>query len=104
MSRRFALVNPRYDTRICRPIRNALPAMLLFSCLCAPSDLLADDSYAQTIAAVQPKMVKIYGAGGIRGLEAYQSGLIISEKGHVLTVWSYVLDTEDVAVVLNDGR
>jgi len=104
MSRRFALVNSRYDTRICRPIRNALPAMLLFSCLCAPSDLLADDSYAQTIAAVQPKMVKIYGAGGIRGLEAYQSGLLISEKGHVLTVWSYVLDTEDVAVVLNDGR
>ncbi|MAV38667.1 MAG: serine protease [Planctomycetaceae bacterium] len=53
---------------------------------------------------MQPKMVKIYGAGGIRGLEAYQSGLLISANGHVLTVWSYVLDTEDVSVVLNDGR
>ena len=104
MSRRFALFNSRYDTDRYRATRNALSAMLLFSCLCATSELPGDDSYAQTISTVQPKMVKIYGAGGIRGLEAYQSGLIISDKGHVLTVWSYVLDTEDVAVVLNDGR
>ena len=49
-------------------------------------------------------MVKIYGAGGMRGLEAYQSGMLISAEGHVLTVWSYVLDTDEVAVVLDDGR
>ena len=53
---------------------------------------------------VQPKVVKIYGAGGLRGLEAYQSGLVISGKGHVLTVWSYVLDADEVTVVLDDGR
>jgi serine protease Do len=51
----------------------------------------------------QPKMVKIYGAGGLRGLEAYQSGMLISAEGHVLTAWSYVLDT-DVTIVLDDGR
>ena len=43
---------------------------------------------------VQPKMVKIYGAGGFQGLEAYQSGMLISPEGHILTVWSHVLDTD----------
>ena len=55
-------------------------------------------------AEVQDKMVKVYGVGGIRGLEAYQSGFLVSGEGHVLTAWSYVLDTDDVTVVLNDGR
>ncbi|MDG2380304.1 MAG: S1C family serine protease [Pirellulaceae bacterium] len=57
-----------------------------------------------TISEVQPKLVKIYGAGGIRGLEAYQSGFLISETGHVLTAWSYVLDTDYITAVLDDGR
>jgi len=61
-------------------------------------------SFARTIQKVQPKIVKIYGAGGIRGLEAYQSGFIISSQGFILTVWSYVLDTDYINVVLNDGR
>ena len=64
----------------------------------------ADDSLAGLARAVQPKMVKIYGAGGLRGLEAYQSGMLISADGNVLTAWSYVLDSDDVAVVLDDGR
>ncbi len=59
---------------------------------------------AATIAQVQPKMVKIFGAGGFRGLEEYQSGMLISEHGHILTVWSHVLDTEEITVVLYDGR
>ncbi|MBN2217738.1 MAG: trypsin-like peptidase domain-containing protein [Pirellulales bacterium] len=53
---------------------------------------------------MQPKIVKVYGAGGFRGLEAYQSGVIISGEGHVLTAWSYVLDTDEPTVVLQDGR
>ena len=63
---------------------------------------------AQDLAAVsltvQPKMVKIYGAGGIQGLESYQSGFLVSKEGHVLTVWSYVLDTEFITTILDDGR
>lgn len=69
---------------------------------------LARDAYSagltDTIAAVQPKVVKIYGAGGFQGLEAYQSGMLISAEGHVATVWSYVLDTEEIHVTLDDGR
>jgi serine protease Do len=61
-------------------------------------------SLAETVTGVQPLMVKVFGAGGRRGLEHYQSGFLISPEGHVLTVWSYVLDTEAVTAVLNDGR
>jgi serine protease Do len=49
-------------------------------------------------------MVKIYGAGGFRGMEPYQSGMIVSPEGHILTVHSYVLDTDYITVVLSDGR
>lgn len=58
----------------------------------------------RTLAEVQPKMVKVYGAGGYQGMESYQSGFLISPRGHILTVWSYVLDTEYLSVTLADGR
>lgn len=61
-------------------------------------------SLFETIAATQPKIVKIYGAGGFQGLQAYQTGLLISPQGHILTVWSTVLDADPVDVVLSDGR
>jgi S1-C subfamily serine protease len=78
---------------------------LLFSILVVPTIARTNDvSFADVIAGVQPKIVKIYGAGGIRGLEAYQSGFLISPQGHILTVWSYVLDTDVVTVTLDDGR
>src|SRR5581483_1793783 len=57
----------------------------------------------QTIARVEPNIVKIWGAGGYRGLESYQSGILISAEGHILTVWSYVLDTDYITATLNDG-
>ena len=61
-------------------------------------------TFAQVVSEHQPKMVKIYGAGGLQGFEAYQSGFLISAEGHVLTIWSYVLDTDDVVIMLDDGR
>jgi len=63
-----------------------------------------NSSFAGVIDEVQPKIAKIYGAGGFRGLEPYQSGFLVSPEGHVLTVWSYVLDTDFITVTLNDGR
>ena len=78
--------------------------------LCLPSSLTLTRSTAvagslhDSIRSAQRKVVKIYGAGGVSGLEAYQTGILISAEGHVLTVQSYVLDTDDLAVVLDDGR
>jgi len=62
------------------------------------------DSLPETIDRTQPKIVKIYGAGGFRGLESYQTGILISPNGHVLTVYSHVLDTASISAVLADGR
>lgn len=90
--------------RLCRlPFAVTVTACLV--CLVMrTSDLQAAQSFASTIESVQPRMVKIYGAGGIRGLEPYQSGFLISAEGHILTAWSYVLDTESIMTVLDDGR
>lgn len=56
------------------------------------------------IDQVQPRIVKIFGAGGFRGLEEYQTGMLISPRGHVLTVFSHVLDTDEITATLYDGR
>lgn len=58
----------------------------------------------ETIAAAARKVVKVYGAGGVRGLEAYQSGVLVSPDGHVVTVSSTVLDADEIQCVLDDGR
>ncbi len=88
--------------------RHVRAVALAFACLLAGASIArASDGAASLVDVareVQPKVVKIYGAGGLRGLVAYQSGLLISGKGHVLTVSSYVLDSDEVTVVLNDGR
>jgi serine protease Do len=82
---------------------------LLYAASCAAfagllSASSAEAGIPEAIAGVQPKIVKIYGAGGLQKLEAYQSGFLISADGHVLTAWSYVLDADYVTVTLNDGR
>jgi serine protease Do len=86
-----------------RDFRFLRPALVAAAVLLALPSARAD-SLAPVVDAVQPKIVKIYGAGGVRGLEPYQSGFVISETGHILTVWSYVLDTDYITVTLNDGR
>ena len=73
-------------------------------CLLAAQSASAGPSLAKVSDQVQPKMVKIFGAGGVHGLEIYQSGFLISADGYVLTVWSHVLDVDEVAVILDDGH
>ena len=61
------------------------------------------NAQSDVVKAVLPATVKIVGSGGLRGLEAYQSGIIISSEGHILTAWSYVLDSE-ATVTTNAGE
>ncbi len=63
----------------------------------------AQPSLARSSSQVQDRVVKIYGAGGVGGLDAYQSGFIVSPAGHVATAWSSVLDVDPI-VILGDGR
>lgn len=76
----------------------------IVAAIAAPLPARAAGTLAGVVDELLPKVVKIYGAGGFRGLEAYQSGMLISAEGHVLTAWSYVLDTDQVTVTLHDGR
>ena len=56
-----------------------------------------------TAADVNRKMVKLFGSGGFRGLPSYGSGILISNKGLILTVANHLLDTQDLRVHLYDG-
>ena len=62
-----------------------------------------DDSFANVAEEVNKKLVKLFGAGGFRGLASYGTGVLISADGYVLTVNSHILDTRDLRVHLYDG-
>ena len=49
-------------------------------------------------------MVKLFGAGGFKGLPSYGTGILVSPKGHILTVNNHILTTVDLRVHLYDGR
>lgn len=65
---------------------------------------LALSEIHEIIAKGQPKMVKIYGAGGFQSLEAYQSGFFISGDGLLLTPFTPALDSEEILCVTHDGN
>ena len=82
----------------------ALVAVVIGLMLSAVPSVSADSPLGDVLNESLPKMVKIYGAGGFQGMECYQSGSLISADGHILTVFSYVLDTDEILVTLDDGR
>jgi serine protease Do len=67
---------------------------------CRAAEIPGEDNLERTLT----KVVKIFGAGGLHNLEAYGSGFLVSPNGHVVTVWSHLLDNGEVSIVLNDGR
>src|SRR5207302_996237 len=52
---------------------------------------------------VNNKLVKIFGAGGFRGVPAYGTGVLIYGDGHILTVASQMLETRDLRIHLANG-
>ena len=83
--------------------RSAVAALLLIL-FCGAAPLPGSAGESESIAAVQSKVVKIIGAGGLKGLHAYGTGFLVSAEGHIVTVWSHVLDGDVVTVVLDNGR
>jgi serine protease Do len=63
----------------------------------------AESSFAKVSDEVNTKLVKLFGSGGFRGLAHYGSGILISSDGYILTVYSHILDTQDLRVHLSDG-
>lgn len=76
--------------------------MILYTCQAV--GWCQSDGFEAAVEQVQPRMVKINGSGGFRGLESYQSGFLISPEGHILTVWNYVLDSDIIIATLHDGQ
>ncbi len=55
-------------------------------------------------ARVNQRVVKLFGAGGFRGVNSYGSGVLVTADGHILTVANQLLDTSEIVVHLSDGR
>lgn len=85
----------------CRRGLGVLLIVAVAICSGEPRVTMADDAVIELAART---VVKIYGAGGFRGLEAYQSGFLVSADGHVMTAMSTVLDSAEIDCVLDDGR
>ncbi len=106
----FALNSPRLQSSPVSPsvppcLRGHLPRLLaqaLCWLLLLSSFASADRPRAE--AEVQSKIVKLFGAGGLAGLQGYGTGFIISPNGHIATVWSHLLDSDSVSVVLSNGK
>jgi serine protease Do len=84
------------DVRVGAPL--AAAALLA---LAAP--VWAEGSFAKVAEEANQKLVKLFGAGGIRGLASYGTGILVSPDGYILTVYSHLLDTQDLRVHLYDG-
>jgi len=91
--------------RTSRSFKARIGLSVLFSSLTAalcPGQEIA--SLASVVDQVNPKVVKIFGPGGYRGINSYGTGILVSSDGYVLTVSSPLTDTTDLVVHLFDGR
>ncbi|MBI3824010.1 MAG: trypsin-like peptidase domain-containing protein [Planctomycetes bacterium] len=64
----------------------------------------AQESMTKTAVNVNKKMVKLFGIGGFKGLPSYGTGILVSEKGHILTVNNHILINPGILVHVYDGR
>jgi serine protease Do len=55
------------------------------------------------IQSGQQVVVKLFGAG-VGTLDSYGSGVLISESGHVITVWNHLVNNSYLNAVVFDGR
>jgi serine protease Do len=66
----------------------------------------SDESHPPAVgvaAKVFPTVVKVYGAGGFTGIPGYGAGVVVDERGFVLTAWSIALRTPSLKVTAADG-
>lgn len=77
-------------------------ALLAFALLAVPAT--AADPFGGVSDKVNARVVKLFGAGGFRGVANYGSGILISPDGHILTSATQMLDSAEIVVHLADGR
>lgn len=57
----------------------------------------------RTVDALLPSIVKIHGASGLATISAYATGIIVSDRGHIVTIDQIMLQADRTRVVLYDG-
>ena len=102
------------------PMRLALPFLagpfLAGLCAVSPAQVTrgGGDFYAfeerkpktkleKTIDRLLPSVVKVHGASGLKTIQAYSTGIVVSEKGHILTLDLILVQPDRTKVVLRDG-
>jgi serine protease Do len=64
----------------------------------------AQQPFTEAAQDVNKKMVKLFGAGGFKGMPSYGTGIVVSPDGYILTVNNHILNTADLRVHIHDGR
>jgi serine protease Do len=72
--------------------------------LMAVSATPAQQPLTPVLAEVNKKLVKLDGAGGFKGLPSYGTGILVSPKGHILTINNHIVATQDIRAWVYDGR
>lgn len=86
-------------------VRLTAIAVVALAAACAwQAQLGAQQPLTAVSREVNMKLVKLYGAGGFKGLPSYGTGILVSPNGYVLTVNNHILNTQDLRVHLYDGR
>ena len=80
-----------------------VPAIAIITTIGASDDVSANDRLPDTIRQRQDVIVKLFGAG-LGELDSYGSGVLISEQGHVATVWNHLINTGFLTAVTADGH
>ncbi|MCA8963306.1 MAG: trypsin-like peptidase domain-containing protein [Planctomycetes bacterium] len=57
----------------------------------------------KVIDGLLPSIVKVHGASGVRTIQAYGTGIIVSKQGHILTLDQVMIQKDRTRVVLHDG-
>ena len=64
----------------------------------------AQGPVTEAAVAANKKMCKLFGIGGFKGLPSYGTGILVSDKGHILTINNHILINPGILVHLYDGR
>ena len=79
----------------------AVLATMMWGASAGAQDVVSE--FDPVIHSGQRVVVKLFGAG-LGTLDSYGSGVLISEQGHVVTVWNHLVNTGYLTAVVADGR
>jgi len=93
--RRFLLVTAA--------LAGALPAQQAYADAYAFAEREPRTQVERVVHELLPCLVKVHGASGLRTVQPYGTGVLVSAEGHVLTLDQVMIQEGQTSVVLHDG-